>query len=91
VHVLVKYQLQGTHASGWYIAIGAKELSEQLEIRNEAKPMISNTIKPTRGIVGKENPNLGRRTVVRKAIVPTTSMRETRPNKGTMKPQKYGL
>jgi len=50
--------------------------------------MISNTIKPTRGTIGKENPNLGRRMVAQKAIVPTTSMRETRSSKGTMKPQK---
>jgi hypothetical protein len=48
--------------------------------------MIGNTIKPTCGIVGKENPNLGRRTVAQKAIVPTTSMQGTRSNKGTMKP-----
>ncbi len=88
MHVLVKYQLQGTHASGWYIAIGAKELSEQVKDRNEVEPMIGNTIKPTNGIVGKENLNLGRRTVARKAITPTTSMRETRSSKGTMKPQK---
>jgi hypothetical protein len=50
--------------------------------------MIGNTTKPTRGTVGKENPNLGRRTVARKATIPTTSMRETRSSKGTMKPQK---
>ncbi len=88
MHVLVKYQPQGIHACGWYITTGAKELSGQLEARNEAEPMISNTTKPTRGIVGKENLNLGRRTVVRKAIVPTTSMQETQSSKGTMKPQK---
>jgi hypothetical protein len=82
------YQLQGTHAYGWYTATSAKELNKHLEARNEAKPMISNIIKPIRGVVGKENPNLGRRTVVRKAIVLTTSMWETRSNKGTMKPQK---
>jgi hypothetical protein len=63
VHVLVKYQPQGTHACGWYIAIGAKEISRQLEARNEVEPMIGNTTKPTRGTVGKENLNLGRRTV----------------------------
>jgi len=78
VHVLVKYQLQGTHACGWYIAKSAKELSRQLEARNEVKPMIGNIIKPTRRTIGKENPNLGRRMIVRKATVPTTSMRETR-------------
>jgi hypothetical protein len=50
--------------------------------------MIGNTTKPIRGTIGKENPNLGRRMVVRKATVPTTSMRETQLNKGTMKPQK---
>ncbi len=50
--------------------------------------MISNITKPIDGTVGKENPNLGRRMVIRKAIVPTTSMRETQSNKGTMKPQK---
>ncbi len=88
MHVLIKYQPQGIHACGWYIAIGVKELSEQLKARNKAKPMIGNTTKPTRGIVGKENPNLGRRTVAQKAIRSTTSMRETRSNKGTMKPQK---
>jgi hypothetical protein len=88
VHVLVKYQPQGTHACGWYIATGAKELNGQLEARNEAEPMIGNTTKPTHGTVGKENPNLGRRTVVRKATIPTTSMQKTRSNKGTMKPQK---
>ncbi len=88
MHVLVKYQPQGTHACGWYIATGAKELNEQLEVKNEAKPMISNTTKPSRGTIGKENLNLGRRTVARKAIVPTTSMRETQSNKGTMKPHK---
>jgi hypothetical protein len=63
VHVLVKYQLQGTHAYGWYIATSAKELSRQLKARNEVEPMIGNTIKPTCGTVGKENPNLGRRMV----------------------------
>jgi hypothetical protein len=86
VHVLVKYQLQRTHACGWYIAIGAKELSGQLEARNEAEPMIGNTTKPTPGTFGKENPNLGGRTVAQKAIVPITSMWETRSSKGTMKP-----
>jgi hypothetical protein len=50
--------------------------------------MIGNTTKPTRGTIGKENPNLGRKIVAQKAIIPTTSMRETRSNKGTMKPQK---
>ncbi len=50
--------------------------------------MISNIIKPTHGTVGKENPNLSRRMVAQKAIVPTTSMQETRSSKGTMKPQK---
>ncbi len=35
VHVLVKYQPQGTHACGWYTATGAKELNEQLEAKNE--------------------------------------------------------
>ncbi len=88
VHVLVKYQLQGTHACGWYIATCAKESSGQLEARNEAEPMIGNITKPTHGIVGKENLNLGRRTIVQKAIVPTTSTRETQSSKGTMKPQK---
>jgi len=88
VHVLVKYQPQGIHACGWYIATCAKELSRQLESRNEVEPMIGNTTKPTHGIVGKENPNLGRRTIIRKAILPTTSMRETRSSKGTMKPHK---
>ncbi len=88
MHVLFKYQPQGTHARGWYIATCAKELSRQLEARNEVEPMIGNTTKPTRGTVGKENPNLGRRIVAQKATVPTTSMRETRSNKGTMKPQK---
>jgi hypothetical protein len=88
VHVLVKYQPQGTHACGWYIATCAKELSGQLEARNEVEPMIGNTTKPTRGTVVKENPNLGRRTVARKATIPTTSMRETWSSKGTMKPQK---
>ncbi len=63
MHVLVKYRPQGTHAYGWYIATCAKELNGQLEPRNEAKLVISNTIKPTCGIVGKENPNLGRRMV----------------------------
>ncbi len=78
MHVLVKYQPQGTNACGWYTTIGAKELSGQLEARNEAEPMIGNTIKPTHGIVEKENLNLGRRrTVARKAIAPTTSMQET--------------
>ncbi len=77
MHVLVKYQPQGTHACGWYIATSAKELSGQLEARNEAKPMISNTTNPTHVTIGKENPNLGRSMVARKAIVPTTSMRET--------------
>jgi hypothetical protein len=86
--VLVKYQPQGTHACGWYIATCTKELNEQLEARNEAEPMIGNTTKPTRGTVGKENPNLGRRTVVQKAIVPTTSMQETWSSKGTMKSKK---
>jgi hypothetical protein len=88
VHVLVKYQPQGTHACGWYIAICVKELNWQLEARNEAELMIGNTTKPTYGTVGKENLNLGRRTVARKAIVPSTSMQETWSNKGTMKPQK---
>jgi len=88
VHVLVKYQLQGTHACGWYTTTCAKELSRHLKARNEVEPMIGNTTKPTCGIVGKENPNLGRRTVAQKAIVTTTSMWETRLNKGTMKPQK---
>jgi hypothetical protein len=60
VHVLVKYQPQGTHACGWYISTCAKELSMQLKARNEAEPMIGNTTKPTCGTVGKENPNLGR-------------------------------
>jgi len=50
--------------------------------------MIGNITKPTRGTVGKENPILGKRTIARKAIVPTTSMQETRSSKGTMKPQK---
>ncbi len=88
VDVLVKYQLQGTHACGWYIATCAKELSGQLEARNEVEPMIGNTTKPTRGTIGKENPNLGRRMIVQKAIVLTTSMRETQSSKGTMKPHK---
>jgi hypothetical protein len=51
------------HACGWYIATSAKELSRHLEARNEVEPMIGNTTKPTHGTVGKENPNLGRRTV----------------------------
>jgi hypothetical protein len=88
VHVLVKYQAQGTHACGCYIATCAKELSTQLEVNNEAKLMIGNTTKPTHGTVGEENLNLGRRTIVRKAIILTTSMQETWSNKGTMKPQK---
>jgi hypothetical protein len=50
--------------------------------------MIGNIIKPTCGTIGKENRNLGRRMIVRKATVPTTSMWETQLNKGTMKPQK---
>jgi hypothetical protein len=50
--------------------------------------MIGNTTKPTSGTVEKENPNLGRRTVIRKAIGPTTLMWETQSSKGTMKPQK---
>ncbi len=77
MHVLVKYQPQGTHVCGWYIATGAKELSGHLEARNEAeltigntiKPTygtIGNTIKPTYGTIGKENPNLGRRMVARR-------------------------
>jgi hypothetical protein len=73
---------------GWYIATSVKELSGQLEAKNEVGPMISNTTKPTRGTVGKENLNLGRRMIVRKAIVTTTSMRETWSSKGTMKPLK---
>jgi hypothetical protein len=88
VHVLVKYQAQGTHACGCYIATCAKELSTQLEVKNEAEPMIGNTTKPTRGTVGEENLNLGRRTIARKAIIPITSMQETWSRKGTMKPQK---
>jgi hypothetical protein len=55
VHVLVKYQLQGTHACGWYISTGAKELSKQLEARNEAEAMIGNITQPTCGTIGKEN------------------------------------
>jgi hypothetical protein len=86
VHVLVKYQPQGTHACGWYIATFAKELSKQLEVNNEAEPMIGNTTKPTCGTIGKENPDLGRRMVARKATIPTTLMQETRSSKGTMKP-----
>jgi len=74
VHVLVKYQPQGTHACGCYITTCAKELSAQLEVKNEVEPMIGNTTKPTRGIVGEENLNLGRRTVAQKAIIPITSM-----------------
>jgi hypothetical protein len=70
----------------WYTTIGAKELSGKLEVKNEVEPMISKTTKPTHGVVGKENPNLGRKTVVRKAIIPRTSMQETLLNKGTMKP-----
>ncbi len=73
---------------GWYTTVGAKELNMQLEAMNEVEPVIGNTIKPTRGTIGKENPNLGRRTVAQKAIVPTTSMWETRSSKGTMKPHK---
>ncbi len=88
MHVLVKYQPQGTHACGWYIVTGAKELSGQLEARNEVEPMIGNTTKPTHVTVGKGNPNLGKRTLARKATLPTTSMRETWSSKGTMKPQK---
>jgi len=88
VHVLVKYQAQGTHACGCYIATCAKELSTQLEVKNKAEPMIGNTTKPTRGTVGEENLNLGRRTIARKAIIPITSMQETWSRKGTMKPQK---
>jgi hypothetical protein len=38
--------------------------------------------------LGRKTLTLGRRTIARKAIVPTTSMRETRLSKGTMKPQK---
>ncbi len=72
MHVLVKYQPQGIHACGWYIATGAKDLSRQLEASDEAEPMIGNTTKPTRGIVGKENLDLGKRTIARKATVPTT-------------------
>ncbi len=53
MHVLVKYQPQGFHACGWYIATCAKESSEQLEARNEAKPTIGNTTEPTRGTVGE--------------------------------------
>ncbi len=88
MHVLVKYQPQGTHVCGWYITTCAKELSGHLEARNEVELAIGNTIKPTYGTVGKENPNLGRRMVARKATIPTTSMQETRSSKGTMKPQK---
>jgi hypothetical protein len=50
--------------------------------------MIGNTTKPTCGTIGKENPNLGKRMVAQKAIMPTTSMRETWSSKITMKPQK---
>ncbi len=49
---------------GWYTTVGAKELNMQLEAMNEVEPVIGNTIKPTRGTIGKENPNLGRRMVV---------------------------
>jgi len=38
--------------------------------------MIDNITKPTHGTIGKENLNLGRRTVAQKEIVPPTSMRE---------------
>ncbi len=88
MHVLVRYQPQWTHACGWYIAIGAKELSGQLKARNEVEPMIRNNTKPTCGTIGKEHPNLGRRTIARKAIILTTLMLKTRLSKGTMKPQK---
>ncbi len=84
MHVLVKYQPQGTHACGWYTTTFAAELNEQLEARNEAEPMIGNTTKPTRGVVGKENPNLGRRVVAQKAMIPIASMQETQSSKGTM-------
>jgi len=46
--------------------------------------MISNTTKPTRGVVGKENPKLGRRVVARKAMIPVAPMQETWSSKGTM-------
>jgi len=83
VHVLVN-QPQGTHACGWYTTTCAGKLSEQLKARNEVESMIGNTTKPTSGVVGKENPNLGRRVVARKAIIPIASMQETQSNKGTM-------
>jgi hypothetical protein len=38
--------------------------------------MIGNTTKPTRATIGKENLNLGRRTVAKKEIVLITSMQE---------------
>jgi hypothetical protein len=50
--------------------------------------LIGNNIKPTHGAIGKEHPNLGKRMVAWKVIVPTTSMQETRSSKGTMKPHK---
>jgi hypothetical protein len=73
---------------GTWPKVQLKELNGHLEARNEAKPMIGNITKPIHGTFGKENPNLGRRMVVQKSIVPTTSVREIELSKGTMKPQK---
>jgi len=77
VHVLVKYQSKGIYACGWCRTIDAIKLSEELKAMNGSKLVSGNTTKPTNGIVGKGNLNLGRRTIARKAIVPTPSLRET--------------
>jgi hypothetical protein len=85
VHVLVKYQSKGTYAYGWCITTVATKLSEQLEVMNGVKLVSGNITKPINGEVGKRNPNLGRRTIVQKAIVPTPLLQETNLKKGTMK------
>jgi hypothetical protein len=64
--------------------VGVAKLSEQLEATNGAKLVSGNTIKPTHGVVGNGNFNLGKRTIARKAILPTPSSQETWLKKGTM-------
>jgi hypothetical protein len=85
VHVLVKYQSKGTYAYGWCITTGATKLIEQLEAMNGVKLISGNTTKLTNAKVGKRNPNLGRKTIAQKAIIPTPSSQETNLRKGTMK------
>jgi hypothetical protein len=41
---------------------------------NGAKLVNGNTTKPTNGAIGKGNPNLCRRRVAQKAIIPTPSL-----------------